>query len=702
MGLGNLLLIPGLGAQPSLLDSFGGAAAAYSVRRLRAGYSGSCIRIRRSTDNAEFDIGFTNGLVDTSLILSLVGAGSAFVTTVYDQTGNGNHLTQTTTLAQPMIVNTGTVLTKNGRPAIDFTASQWMQATISGLSNATNLSNFAVISPNAEAVGEGTVFHMMSYAGGGADTSTRGGTVGSVATGLLTGEKFGMFFSSATVSSGRLGSSSYHHLAGQQLITSAFFLSSGSLAFQNGSAISFNLSAVMNTGTPVAPANDDSATSTFRINSVDGISGTTAEMFQESIVYLSNYTANRTGVETNMSDFYYGTADVKAKVGVSSSPIAIGSQAITGVGFQPKAVLPFGGPSATAGVAINGAIIGLGAGVAASNRCSITISSDNGVTTSDADRRHDNTKVFTTLSSTGSVLEACDLSAIGSDGFTLDWATIDPSARLFNHICLGGADVEVSLTLCQMNNTNSAQSFAHGLSGPPTGLILFSTHDATVPPNTAATSAMTLGLWSSAAGYASSVWASSGVTTTATRRMLTNQAVMQFNTTATHTIIRSLAISSVDASNVNVTYPITTSTGQSHFYMLAVRGAKCQTGIFDCNGLLGPLGISCMGITPKLFLGLAVPECVDNINTVRDSINFSLWASDGTNHVSCGITDLNGMTTSNTRRHQYSTVLSEITASDGSQQFQGTAKFVGQSVVITPTLVASSSFGQGAYLIIGA
>lgn len=304
MSLGNLLLIPGLGAQPSLLDSFSGAAAAYSVRKLRAQYGGSCVRIRRSTDNAEFDIGFMNGLVDTGLILAIVGSGSAFITTIYDQTGNGNHLVQATALAQPIIVNTGAIVTKNGKSAIDFTTSNWMQSTITGLSDATNLSNFAVLTPAAAAVADGTTLHILSFASGGADSANRGLSIGNIQTSVISGEKLGAYFSSATVAAGRLGSTSYDHSAGQQYVYSSFALATGTTVFKNASSVTFNLASSMTTATNTSPANDGSALSTFRLNSIDNVSGVANQTFQESIIYLSDQSANRTGIESAINFFY--------------------------------------------------------------------------------------------------------------------------------------------------------------------------------------------------------------------------------------------------------------------------------------------------------------------------------------------------------------------------------------------------------------
>jgi hypothetical protein len=49
-----------------LLDDYPTAAAAYSLRKLRNGYSGNAIRVRRSSDNAELNIGFVANELDTA------------------------------------------------------------------------------------------------------------------------------------------------------------------------------------------------------------------------------------------------------------------------------------------------------------------------------------------------------------------------------------------------------------------------------------------------------------------------------------------------------------------------------------------------------------------------------------------------------------------------------------------------------------
>jgi hypothetical protein len=102
-----------------LLDSYPNAAAAYSLRKLRAAYTGSAIRVRRSSDNAEQNIGFTAlGNLDTSALTTFCSGTNGFVTTWYDQSGNGKDAVQTTAANQPQIVSSGSVITLNSKPSI--------------------------------------------------------------------------------------------------------------------------------------------------------------------------------------------------------------------------------------------------------------------------------------------------------------------------------------------------------------------------------------------------------------------------------------------------------------------------------------------------------------------------------------------------------------------------------------------------------
>lgn len=119
-----------------ILDSFSAATTAYSVRRLRSGYTGAAMTVRRSSDNAETDVLFdsTYQVSNSSLVSAggtfsaWYGASSVFVKTWYDQSTNANHATQSTTANQPRIVNAGTLDTYNGRTTINFNGSNSLDA----------------------------------------------------------------------------------------------------------------------------------------------------------------------------------------------------------------------------------------------------------------------------------------------------------------------------------------------------------------------------------------------------------------------------------------------------------------------------------------------------------------------------------------------------------------------------------------------
>jgi len=100
-----------------LLDTYP-AAVAYSLRKLSGGYAGAAIRVRRSSDDAEQDIGFNGNDLDEASLLNFVGAGNGLVTTIYDQGGAGFNFTHTAPVRQGRIVNSGVVNTLNGKPVI--------------------------------------------------------------------------------------------------------------------------------------------------------------------------------------------------------------------------------------------------------------------------------------------------------------------------------------------------------------------------------------------------------------------------------------------------------------------------------------------------------------------------------------------------------------------------------------------------------
>ena len=139
-----------------LLDVYGAnVEAAYSVRKLSSSYSGSAIRVRRSSDNSEQDIGFDGaGDLDTSALTTFVGANNGYVVKWYDQSGSSNDGVQTNSSLQGHIVFNGTIKTHGGKPAVTQD------------SDLGNPSNQFLDTPTINAVHNFIVFYQPAVGGG--------------------------------------------------------------------------------------------------------------------------------------------------------------------------------------------------------------------------------------------------------------------------------------------------------------------------------------------------------------------------------------------------------------------------------------------------------------------------------------------------------------------------------------------------------
>jgi Concanavalin A-like lectin/glucanases superfamily/Domain of unknown function (DUF2341) len=113
--------VPALDAMTSTASM--ACRGAFALRRLASAYTGPTLQLRRSSDNATQDFyanytGALGTLVDaggTSYATWLGTSTTAYVTTWYDQSGKGNHATQTTEANQPIL--------QLAKGLIDFTAA---------------------------------------------------------------------------------------------------------------------------------------------------------------------------------------------------------------------------------------------------------------------------------------------------------------------------------------------------------------------------------------------------------------------------------------------------------------------------------------------------------------------------------------------------------------------------------------------------
>lgn len=110
----------GGGGDAGVLDPFY-PTTLYSLRKRRAAYTGACIRVRRSSDSTEQDIGFAaDGYLDETALTAFVGGGNGFVAKWYDQSGGSVDLSHTGTPNLVRIVLAGVIIKLSGRAVIEF------------------------------------------------------------------------------------------------------------------------------------------------------------------------------------------------------------------------------------------------------------------------------------------------------------------------------------------------------------------------------------------------------------------------------------------------------------------------------------------------------------------------------------------------------------------------------------------------------
>jgi hypothetical protein len=269
-----------------LLDIYTGAGFAYDFRALRAAYSGNNIRARESSGSTEQNIGFTAGVLDSSSLLTFTGSNDGLVPIIYDQSTNGNNLTQTTASNQLKIVDAGSLVTSNSLAATQGSSSTGGETSSIAFSGMTDIWFFDVVdivssgnnqflyesSPNAVTNNGGIIIYL-----------TSGGQ-------LNIGNKMSSGFkqNGYVVGTGRKLIS----IRIRQGVDTSLF----SEVYVNGVQISID-----------GAGDSDTSSFTDQILYVGARLGTSLGFRgkrQASIFYPSDQSSNRVGIETNLNAYY--------------------------------------------------------------------------------------------------------------------------------------------------------------------------------------------------------------------------------------------------------------------------------------------------------------------------------------------------------------------------------------------------------------
>jgi hypothetical protein len=290
--------------QELLLDEYPGAKLAYSLRLLDADYTGDCITVRRSSDNALDTFGFVNNYLDTTALKTFCGTSatdSCFISIWWNQADSSGvygvkYATNGGNLAQPQIMTGGKINYKNGTPSIVFDGSNDSLVAINTadyikeMHDGTNASFLFVAQINAANV-------LKMYIG----------TTNAVATNEV---GFSVY---------QNASSNIVHLvnrnqAGRIIDNATSFTSTNTFLYYsnvdaNNATAADRSEVYLNGGSAVK--NNTSTNNPLTTNSAyrfrigwNNNYGTIAGSFKEIVIYPNDQSSNRSGIQSNINTFY--------------------------------------------------------------------------------------------------------------------------------------------------------------------------------------------------------------------------------------------------------------------------------------------------------------------------------------------------------------------------------------------------------------
>lgn len=321
------------------------------------------------------------------------------------------------------------------------------------------------------------------------------------------------------------------------------------------------------------------------------------------------------------------------------------SQAITGVGFQPKALFLWMGGNLISGSFAAGSSFSAGFTSGASDSFSVNTCCADNVSPSNT-RRRMALKVLSVTDPDGTLLAECDLTSFDSDGFTLSWTTNNAFGYIIHYLALGGSDLTNAKVIPWQMPTTDTTKAVTGVGFQPD--IVFTLQASGIGssalPQQLATATFGFGAMTASDQWCNFFLSEDNVNPTDTYRQQRTDAMLSAcNVSGTQTYLATYL--SMDADGFTTTF--TGTDGTAHrLGSLCLKGGSYKIG----NGTK-PTGaapqtqtFTTTGFTPTGYLLTSHQFTAGS--TIASNARIGIGASDGTVEQSVAMTDTDNLATS--------------------------------------------------------
>ncbi len=323
-----------------------------------------------------------------------------------------------------------------------------------------------------------------------------------------------------------------------------------------------------------------------------------------------------------------------------------GTQAITGVGFQPKALIVWGTTVTAAGYSSADLVFFIGCASGASDQWVNGIFSDNGAAASNSSRQISTGNLIRIVQINQTTDGLASLTSFDSDGFTIDWPADPPSsAWLVHFLALGGADItSAKAGVVAVAASTGNQAFT-GVGFQPE-FVLMSSNGQTVAAGGQANGSMHIAMTSSTSRQGALAWRDrDGQATNQLASYQRNDKAAGAVASNTDTVATEGTLTSFDSDGWTINY--TTGSLAASLGYLALSGGEYFVGSDTQRTSTGTDSASGVGFTPSGLFLMSTNQA-NSSSVSSTTAKLSVFGTDGTREGGTWMQQADGVTTTDT------------------------------------------------------